>query len=608
VTIREIFVALWRRKWIIVAVTVLAAIVAVVYLQRLTPNYVSSVTVRFGPVVTQAISTGELGGVTVNLDPSVVTSPDVLDPAAKAIGEPKGSLYGKVTYAQDANASSTNAATTSVTLSVAGPDPVEAQKRATAVVRSLTAYVDGVMSSTLQTLQANYIKVGKEAATYRSQFVANPNDPTVQANLATATNQLTTLGTQIATLQNAGASVIVTAPASPGVSTNPSLLIVFALAIVCGLIAGMGVALIRDHFDERLRDEDDLEAALGVPILGTLPADRAVARRRERLPAGSARHTVLSEGIRSLRTTMQVLLPHGKGVLVITSVEPGDGKTFLSANVALSWARAGRKVILVGGDLRRPSLAAYFPDAVGGPGLGGLLFDAGDGTVLPPQREQIAAALRNTPYRGLRVLPGGEDIADPGDLLAEEGLASIVRLLAGMADVVVIDTPPALGLADASLLAAEADGVVLLASVGRTRRNLIGDALESLRANGANVYGIVVNRARRRVPKSYQAYYMHSGSSRPASAPFAVLGEPDDAEPSERHEPVEDVTPRRRAQSRAAAERLEEPAADEPLVEEPAVEEPAAEADAPDEAEDADAGDDNAASAHASGSKDSAGS
>jgi polysaccharide biosynthesis transport protein len=522
VTAHQIFAALWRRKWIIVAVMVLAAIVAAVYLQRVTPNYESTATVRLSPTISQAASTGQLGTATaVDADPSVITSPKILDAAAKNLGEPAASLDGAISYA--VVPSDGTSTVMQLTITASAPTAVEAQKRANAVVKSLATYYDGLVATTLASLQKQVADLQNQANQLQTQLTQNPGNTVIQSNLTDTLGQISTLRTQIAALQNAGGSVAVTSPAPPGSSTNPSLLIVVALALVCGLLAGAGVALIRDHFDERLRSEDEIEPLTGLAALGVLANDREVARRKLRLPAASAQRTALSEGIRSLRTTVQVLLPDAKGVIVITSVEPGDGKTFVSANLALSWARAGRKVILVGGDLRRPELGAYFANAADGRGLGGLLADSADGK-RPPNQAQIAEALRPTPFRGLRVLPAGDDHFDePADLLASASLERIIRYLGRLADIVVIDTPPSLALADASELAAYADGTLVLATINHTRRSLMVDTVDSLRANGVNVFGMVVNRSHRRLPKSYTSYYVSSSRSQ---QPFARTARP----------------------------------------------------------------------------------
>src|SRR5690606_36571051 len=122
-------------------------------------------------------------------------------------------------------------------------------------------------------------------------------------------------------------------------------------------------------------------------------------------PVAARSRTGLSEGVRAVRSTLQVLLPAQHAVVVVTSVAPGDGKSFISSNLALAWARAGREVVIVGGDLRRPELGRYFAEAADGAGLADLLRErASQGSIT---RAEVEAKLNETRYPRLRVLPSG---------------------------------------------------------------------------------------------------------------------------------------------------------------------------------------------------------
>jgi capsular exopolysaccharide synthesis family protein len=233
---------------------------------------------------------------------------------------------------------------------------------------------------------------------------------------------------------------------------------------------------------------------------------------------------------------MQVLLPRTNAVVAFTSVEPGDGKTFVSANVAVTWARAGKSVILVGGDLRRPSLSTYFGEAAEGTGLAELLQDSDSGN-RPIREEQITAHLKDSGYPRLRLLPAGQDPADPADLLATAALKKLVDSLRKLADIVIIDSPPAMTLVDASLLGEHTDGVIVLSSVHRTDRSYLVETVESLRQNGVPLLGIVVNRSRRSLPKSYAPYYVHSRQRVPKER--AQAAESGEREPSTSTAPAE---------------------------------------------------------------------
>jgi capsular exopolysaccharide synthesis family protein len=324
------------------------------------------------------------------------------------------------------------------------------------------------------------------------------------------------------------ATAIVTNP-PPGGSTVPSTLIVLLLALATGLIVGIAAALIRDQFDNRLRGEDEIEEISGARSLGELSWDRGVTQMDPPLPVAHNERTDLSERLRTLRSTLQVFLPRREAVTVITSVEPGDGKSFVSANLAMAWARAGKTVIVVGGDLRRPDLGRYFGDAADGDGLADILHDHEVGETL--SREAVESCLNATRYRRLRVLPAGAEPPDPADLLARPVLGEVIAHLRRLADVVIIDSPPAIGMADAALLALQSDGAVVISSVRKTDRVLLSDTVAALRAAGAEVIGVVANRSRRKLPKTYSSYYVtqRAGESSRSTAPTAA----DDIAPGE---------------------------------------------------------------------------
>ena len=125
----------------------------------------------------------------------------------------------------------------------------------------------------------------------------------------------------------------------------------------------------------------------------------------------------------------------------------------------------------------------------------------------------MESRLKDTDYRGLRVLPSGMPPADPADLLANAAVGDVVRALRSLADVVIIDSPPAMRLVDASLLAEHADGVAIMAWEGRTDRAHLVETVEGLALNEVKVLGVIINGAKRRHPRSYTPYYVKSASS-----------------------------------------------------------------------------------------------
>nr|WP_277348448.1 CpsD/CapB family tyrosine-protein kinase [Planctomonas sp. JC2975] len=504
--------AIWQRRILIIAVIVLAVAVAAVFLARQTPVYVSSITLRTSSLAASASASGQIGTANVDFDPGSISSPEVLDAAAKAAGEPAGSADSwAVGFSLNQGSNLSQAKT--ITITASGSTAQEAQKHAAAVATAYNSYLKDQTAKAKTAAEAQVAKWTTTAEAYQAQVNASPNNSIAQSNLANAIASLSSANGVVDKINNAGPPLTVTSAATIGAFKGTSPLVAFGAALAAGLVAGIGIALIWDAFDDRLRGEEEIEELTEVPPLGELSLDRRMQRKGDWLPAAGRKRTALNEGLRALRTTLQVLLPTGNDVVVFTSVEPGDGKTFISSNLALAWARTGKRVVLVGGDLRNPSLDLYFGEVATGPGLTELLQSAAT-RGSSPTAETIARRLQPTKFRGLSVLPAGSEPWDPADLLAMQALGDIIASLRHMCDIVVIDSPPSFALVDASLLAAHADGAVVVASVGRTRRKRLVETVHALGGNGITVLGIVANRSRRRIPKSYSAYYGTSSSTR----------------------------------------------------------------------------------------------
>lgn len=511
VTFRQILGVLQKRSGVIVAVMLIAVVVAVVYLQFRVEKFTSSGTVRLSAVVTDASYSGVIGDASIAIDPSIVLAPAVLDRATAALGEPTGSLNGTVTVDSDANARLAR-----LTIGASGSSPEQARARADAVITAYQEYISEQVRSTVDTLRASQQDAIERARDLQAVITTSPGDTISQANLQSALQQMTSLTTAIDGVTNGGAETIVLRAPAPGSSGAPSMPIVLLLALATGLVVGIAAVLIRDQFDDRLRGEEEVEDLTGARALGELNWDRRLRRAERPLPVAENDRTDLSERLRTLRSTVQVFLPARGAAFVVTSVEPGDGKSFVSANLALAWSRAGKEVILVGGDLRRPGLGRYLGDAADGSGLSDILSEHEVGEALP--RDAVESRLNATAHRRLRVLPAGAEPSDPADLLARPVMADVLTTLRSSADVIIIDSPPTIGMADAALLASHTDGVVMIASVGRTNRGLLSDAVASLRTAGVELLGVVANRGRRRLPKSYASYYVAASSSTGAGA------------------------------------------------------------------------------------------
>nr|MBA3403928.1 CpsD/CapB family tyrosine-protein kinase [Gemmatimonadaceae bacterium] len=190
--------------------------------------------------------------------------------------------------------------------------------------------------------------------------------------------------------------------------------------------------------------------------------------------------------------------------VVITSASPGEGKTTTAANLAVSFAQQGMRVLLVDCDLRRARLHKLF-DLPREPGLTELILGNGD-------VEQLS---RTTDVTGLYVMPAGQLPPNPAELLGSDATRRVLAGLAEAYDMIIIDTPPLLAASDAAILATIADGVIVVLRAGATESAAAQQAMQQLNAVGARIVGAVLNDPDAQVPR-YGAYYRYdyAGSGR----------------------------------------------------------------------------------------------
>ena len=280
------------------------------------------------------------------------------------------------------------------------------------------------------------------------------------------------------------------------------------LGALVGLILGLVLAGIRDRLDRRIRDPRDLESAFGRPIIGRIPKSRALAKRR---PAAKSLPPAEAEAFHVLRANLLYYAAdrNARSVLV-ASAEAGDGKTTVAWNLACAASSPGSRVLLLEGDLRRPTLARSFgvKDA---PGLTEFLSDEAS---LDEVLREIAVPSSDHsghPARTLDLMLAGSAPPNPLDLLDSARMSRLLQTLSESYDLVVIDTPPTSAAADVIPLLGQVGGVIV---VGRMARSTYDSAIELsqlLNRLDAPTLGIVVNSDERR---SY--YYAPRAAEHPA--------------------------------------------------------------------------------------------
>lgn len=287
------------------------------------------------------------------------------------------------------------------------------------------------------------------------------------------------------------------------------------LAGVTGLMGGLAVAFLQESLDNRVRSAQEIERKLPLPVLTHIP-------QMPRNAQGKLDEMAVTEAFRSLQAYVWNTANRPAGpikTVMIASPNPREGKSFIAARLATALAASGHSVILVDMDFRRPTIHTQFglPNTVGitdilaslppgsHPGDGQLVSDESAGrdgeTLWNP-----SVALHPTRFPGLRVLTSGPLPPNPVRLLSADRLRQLLNRLAALANVVIVDSPALVGLADGLILAPMVDGVILAASAGLSTHEGLEHAHTLLKRVNANVMGVVLNRARIESRAVYRYY------------------------------------------------------------------------------------------------------
>jgi len=423
-------VGVLRRRWVVIVVTLLACLgLGLLYDSRATPSYVSTAEVLLGA------PTGRTGvGLTENqvaIEARAVTAVDSVSEviASLALDDSASDLVDSVSVEPDPDGASV------LRITATRPDPSEAAAIAQALAE---------------------------------QYLTGRADSSVQ-------------GAQILTPA--------TPPSRPA---SPRLIPTLVLAGALGLLLGLGLAFLRNYFDESVRDEGDAVAATRRPILGRIPhGGRAIRSAPVTL---SAPESEASEAYRTLAATLRYRLsqttPHtgqqGRGrVVLVTSASPAEGKTQTAVNTAVAASSAGLDVVLVDADLRSGSVGSLF-ELPPGPGVSETLTDSSD------LRARLQSALVRTDLERLRVLPSGAATSRPGELMAAPRWASLLAELCATSDLVVIDSPPVLPVVDTLEIVRSADLTLLAVRRDVSRKQELAAAIDRIEQVGGTVGGVVV--------------------------------------------------------------------------------------------------------------------
>jgi len=288
------------------------------------------------------------------------------------------------------------------------------------------------------------------------------------------------------------------------------------------------LAILMEYLDNTLRTAEDVEVALQLPAIAIIPAVGAGARNRSaKLKAGgksTGPQTMLAfdempavaESYKQLRTAILLSTAgHAPKSLLITSAQPGEGKTTTAVNTATSLAQTGARVLLIDADLRRPTVHRVFETA----------NDRGLSTLLSRDvsAQVILDSIEFRADKGVHLLTSGPIPPNPAELLGSPQMKEMLEILAAHFDHIVLDSPPIISVTDGVWLASLVEGVILVVHSGESTRERVRRTRQILRSVGARVFGVVLNNVKQRENEYYYHAYYETGHAIAKRSPTTLL-------------------------------------------------------------------------------------
>jgi len=459
---RDFFRLLWRRKVVILLCLTLIPLAVYVYSDRLTPSYQATTIVQAQATAqdTGFISGPDFSAGTVNTAKIAALIPTnaVADETSKLLGEPRGSVRGSLTATD-------NEDTGFITITATAASGERAAEVANTTARALR----------ISRTRAGVARVDAAIANIERELAKLPPGEELQRSQLSERLQ----GARTFRAAQSENSQVVQAATPPAAPVSPKPKRNAILAFVVALLVSAGAVVLAERLDRRLHDSRDLERLAGVPLLAQVPSSAF---------PGATPDPQLPIVFQTLRDSLTYFnVDQRLSSLLVISPLKGDGKTSVTTNLAVAFARAGKQVILVDADLRSPQVAVR----MGAPMAPGL------SEVISGSCEIDEALTEIEPFgMNLRVMAGGSVPPNPSEMLGSARMSSVLAELAEMSDLVLIDTAPVLVVSDAFPLFEQVAGIVGVARLEQTSREAITRTIDVAVSAGGRVLGMVATGGR----------------------------------------------------------------------------------------------------------------
>ena len=301
---------------------------------------------------------------------------------------------------------------------------------------------------------------------------------------------------QLYKIENVTQLSVATIPEAP---SNNTLSRDLVLAVAISVLLVGGFAFLRFYLDDTIKQSDDVEKLVGLPVTGTILRNDSKSKRAgSELVVDRSPKAIISENIKSLRTNLQFasIDKHMKTILV-TSTNASEGKSFISANLAASFSQADKHVLLVDCDLRKGRLHRLF----------GIPNTSGLSNLLAGDLRNLSRHIRSTKIKNFDVITCGTYPPNPSELLASQKNKRLIKMMCEHYDIVIFDGAPIGGLADSVILSSLVDETLIVVKDGATSKTDLLAAKDSLEKVGAKIAGLVFNMVNRKSARYYNSYY-----------------------------------------------------------------------------------------------------
>lgn len=511
IDLRKYFFLLWEKAWLILLALILAGAAAYFVSIRMTPVFEANTTVL---IEVPSFNTTEVSAITAaerltRTYSEIMTNTNVLTQTIDRLGMSlrPSDLKEMVTVQPQLN-------TQLIDVSVESTDPIAAAVIANTIVDVFSQEITQLQARRYQTslvnLETQMTEVESQIFSFNNQLQASGNEAErdrLESKLAEYQGIYAGLLSSYETIRLSESqsmiSVIMIEPAlAPEEPTKPRVMMNTALAALVGMLLSAGGIFAADALDDRLKSPEDITDQLGLPVLGVV--DTYSLKNGNQLIAATHPRSPITEEYRTLRTNVQFASVDRqlKSVLV-TSAEPGEGKTTIATNLAIVFAQAGINTYMIDCDLRRPDLHTRF-DLSNHIGLTTIFYRLGS---------QKIEAYWQKPINSLNVLTAGSLPPNPAEILGSKRMQELIEKVKENADMLVIDSPPVLAVTDAVVLAPQVDGVLIVVQPGKTKMKAARAMLSELRRANARILGVAIKfmggKGRRNYARRY-GYYARS--------------------------------------------------------------------------------------------------